>query len=88
MGDTLCPTETATALSNRAANYTLLLNPSTGFLAPRLANGDWAPDFDQYAWGDADGYTESGPWQYRLEVSLLLVFFMLLLLEDDGGSTN
>jgi len=55
-------------LSARAANWTLLLNPDTGFLAPRNMDGSFASGFDEYAWGDSRGYTESGPWQYRLEV--------------------
>ena len=38
-----------------------------------LADGSFAPDFDEFAWGDAAGYTEAGPWQYRLEVPLRLV---------------
>lgn len=57
----------AALLAARAANYTRLLEPTSGgFLMQRTAAGAFAlPDFDEVAWGG--GYTEAGPWQYRFE---------------------
>jgi predicted alpha-1,2-mannosidase len=60
--------DSAATLSARAARWPLLLNPATGFLAPKLPSGQFWGGFDQFAWGDSRGYTEGGPWQYRLEV--------------------
>lgn len=31
-------------------------------------NGSFLPTFDEFAWGPEPGYTEAGPWQYRVEV--------------------
>jgi hypothetical protein len=65
MGDT----DNAQILSDRAANWTLLLNPETGFLSPRYLDGTFKEEiFDEFGWGDSYGYTEAGPWQYRLEI--------------------
>jgi putative alpha-1,2-mannosidase len=52
----------------RANNFTALLDPARGFFTPRLKNGSFIGDFDQFAWGPGPGYTEAGPWQYRVEV--------------------
>ncbi|ARN56149.1 GH92 family glycosyl hydrolase [Sedimentisphaera salicampi] len=45
-------------LMRRSSNYKNLYNPETGFLAPRLFNGEWAghPNW---------GFTEGSPWTYR-----------------------
>jgi predicted alpha-1,2-mannosidase len=58
----------AAILMARANNFTALLDPTRGFFTPRLKNGSFIGDFDQYAWGPGPGYTEAGPWQYRVEV--------------------
>ena len=68
VADLLGHQDLAQELALRAANWTKLLDPETGFLAPRLRNGDFASDFDEFAWGDGKGYTEAGPWQYRFEI--------------------
>jgi len=61
--------ECASKLAARASNWSLLLNPRTAFLAPRARTGEFDDEaFDEFAWGDGEGYTEAGPWQYRLEV--------------------
>ena len=58
----------AKVLMARANNFTALLDPKRGFFVPRLKSGDFIADFDQFAWGPGPGYTEAGPWQYRVEV--------------------
>ena len=58
----------AAVLGARAANFSLLLDPVRGFMVPRLKNGSFVSDWDEFAWGPGPGYTEAGPWQYRLEV--------------------
>ncbi|MDP4238310.1 MAG: GH92 family glycosyl hydrolase [Bacteroidota bacterium] len=44
-------------LTGWSKNYKNLYNRATGFLAPRLYNGDWAAKAD-------DGFTEGSPWTY------------------------
>ncbi len=44
-------------LLKRAGNYRNLFNPATGMLAPRAADGTWAPD-------PTAGFTEGSPWTY------------------------
>jgi hypothetical protein len=61
-------TADAATLASRAANWSKLLDPVTGFLRARAANGAFDPNFDEFAWGPGPGYTEAGPWQYRVEV--------------------
>jgi predicted alpha-1,2-mannosidase len=58
----------AAILLARANNFTLLLDPIRGFMVPKLRNGSFISDFDEFAWGPGPGYTEAGPWQYRVEV--------------------
>ena len=58
----------AAVLMARANNFTALLDPARGFFVPRLKSGAFVSDFDQFAWGPGPGYTEAGPWQYRVEV--------------------
>ena len=58
----------AATLLARAGNFTKLLDPARGFMVPRLKNGSFVADFDEFAWGPGPGYTEAGPWQYRVEV--------------------
>lgn len=56
-------TTDATTLLARSKSYQKLWDPSTKLFRPKLTNGQWAPNFDQWAWGGE--YTEGGPWQYR-----------------------
>jgi len=59
--------DTATSLRNRAANYSLLFDFSTGFMRSRkAASGKFTEPFDEFAWGG--DYTEAGPWQYRFSI--------------------
>ena len=60
-------TDDAAILLARGNNFTALLDPSRGFMVPRLRNGSFIADFDEFAWGPGPGYTEAGPWQYRVE---------------------
>ena len=57
----------AALLEARAANYTRLLEASTGgFFVPRNSAGEFnASAWDEFAWGG--GFDEAGPWQYRFE---------------------
>ncbi|MGO8956111.1 MAG: lectin [Streptosporangiaceae bacterium] len=50
-----------TAFRNRARDWQNLLNPATGFLQPRLANGRWRPGFSPRA---SHGFVEGDSWQY------------------------
>jgi predicted alpha-1,2-mannosidase len=56
----------ATLLRARAANYTLIFEPKTGFFRTRDSSGAYLEPFDEFRWGSP--YTEAGPWQYRFEV--------------------
>jgi putative alpha-1,2-mannosidase len=58
----------AAILLARANNFPKQLDPARGFMVPRLRNGSFVADFDEFAWGPGPGYTEAGPWQYRVEV--------------------
>jgi predicted alpha-1,2-mannosidase len=49
------------ALIARSENYRKLFDPSVGFMRAKRADGSWAGDFDQFAWGGP--YVEGGPWQ-------------------------
>lgn len=61
-------TDEAQVLATRASNWTKLLDPATGFMRQRKTDGTFATQFDEFAWGPSVGYTEAGPWQYRVEV--------------------
>ena len=84
-------TSDAETLLKSSARFATLLEPTSGFMVPRNASGDFIQNFDQYGvsggrcaprasllassrshvpmqWGPGLGYTEAGPWQYRLEV--------------------
>lgn len=60
-------TDDAAALLARGNNFSALLDPVRGFMVPRLRNGSFIAQFDEFAWGPGPGYTEAGPWQYRVE---------------------
>jgi predicted alpha-1,2-mannosidase len=55
----------------RAKNYKNLFDASTGFMRPRLENGDWTEPFVPNEMGHAKrwrDYTESDPWQTTFTV--------------------
>lgn len=58
----------AEILTARANSWTKLLDPETGFFRLKNLSGRFEPEFDEFAWGPTPGYTEAGPWQYRVEV--------------------
>mmetsp|Transcript_115375 Transcript_115375/g.230032 ORF Transcript_115375/g.230032 Transcript_115375/m.230032 type:complete len:804 (-) Transcript_115375:257-2668(-) len=58
----------ATVLIERSKNWVKLLDPQTGFFRQKDKAGNFIPGFDEFAWGPGPGYTEAGPWQYRVEV--------------------
>jgi predicted alpha-1,2-mannosidase len=61
----------AEAFRKRALNYGALFDRSTGFMRPKLANGEWAVPFAgnemgySHKWRD---FTESNPWQATFAV--------------------
>ena len=61
----------AEAFRKRALNYGALFDSSTGFMRPKLANGEWAVPFAgnemgySHKWRD---FTESNPWQATFAV--------------------
>jgi len=58
----------AKVLIERSRNWIKLLDPETGFFRNKDKDGNFIPGFDEFAWGPGPGYTEGGPWQYRVEV--------------------
>lgn len=53
--------------SQRAENYLNVWDESTGFMRPKLANGEWETPFDPLAAPedlDKRNYTEANAWQY------------------------
>jgi predicted alpha-1,2-mannosidase len=58
-------------LIERAKNYKNLFDASTGFMRPRLENGDWTEPFVPNEMGHSKrwrDYTESDPWQTTFTV--------------------
>src|SRR5215469_36948 len=56
----------AELLRTRSTNYRHYFNPASGFMEPKLLNGDWARPFDPIELGhskDWRDYTESNAWQ-------------------------
>jgi predicted alpha-1,2-mannosidase len=61
----------AIALRRRALKYGVLFDKSTGFMRPKLANGEWAVPFASNEMGHSPqwrDYTESNPWQATFAV--------------------
>jgi predicted alpha-1,2-mannosidase len=56
----------ADVFHKRSMTYRLLFDKSTGFMRPKLANGEWAEPFASNEMGHSSkwrDYTESNPWQ-------------------------
>lgn len=56
----------AALLRARSANYRHYFNPASGFMEPKLENGEWARPFDPIEMGHSKNwrdYTESNAWQ-------------------------
>lgn len=57
--------------AKRSRNYTNVFNKDTGFMSPRLSNGEWVPDFDPKLSGGQGGrayFAECNSWTYTLHV--------------------
>ena len=52
--------------ARRAMNYRNLFDPSHNLMRGRLENGEWAPDFNPFKWGNA--FTEGNSWHYTWSV--------------------
>ena len=58
--------EEAALLRKRSANYRSYFNPASGFMEPKLEDGEWARPFDPIEMGHSKqwrDYTESNAWQ-------------------------
>lgn len=56
----------AALLQSRSTNYRRYFNPASGFMEPKLENGEWAAPFDPIEMGHSTewrDYTESNAWQ-------------------------
>jgi len=52
--------------AERAFNYKNLFDKNYNLMRGKLANGDWAPNFNPFKWGDA--FTEGNSWHYSWSV--------------------
>ena len=52
--------------AKRAMNYKNIYDPEYKLMRGRLANGEWAPNFNPFKWGDA--FTEGNSWHYTWSV--------------------
>ena len=52
--------------AKRAMNYKNLFDPEYKLMRGRLSNGEWAPNFNPFKWGDA--FTEGNSWHYTWSV--------------------
>ena len=52
--------------AQHAMNYKNLFDKEHNLMRGKLANGEWAPDFNPFKWGDA--FTEGNSWHYTWSV--------------------
>ena len=52
--------------AEHAMNYKNLFDKSYNLMRGKLANGEWAPNFNPFKWGDA--FTEGNSWHYSWSV--------------------
>ena len=52
--------------AEHAMNYKNLFNKEYNLMRGKLANGEWAPNFNPFKWGDA--FTEGNSWHYSWSV--------------------
>lgn len=60
-----------THFAKRAANYKNVFNPTTGFMSPKMADGNWVPGFDPITGGRQAGrdyFAECNSWVYTFHV--------------------
>ena len=70
----------AAIFRKRALTYRNLYDPSTGFMRPKLAAGDWAVPFANNEMGHSSkwrDYTESNPWQATFAVQHALQVLLI-----------
>jgi predicted alpha-1,2-mannosidase len=66
VADKLGHADDAALLRKRSANYRAYFNAASGFMEPKLENGEWARPFDPIEMGHGKewhDYTESNAWQ-------------------------
>jgi predicted alpha-1,2-mannosidase len=56
--------DTAATFAKRAENWRNVFNPHTGFVQPKLADGNFREPFDPARAGADSGFTEGNSWQY------------------------
>ena len=57
---------------NRSKNYRNVFNPANGFMAPKMANGQWIEPFDPQLSGGVGSrsfYTENNAWTWNFSVT-------------------
>ncbi len=60
------PEEEIKVYGEHAMNYKNLFDPEYNLMRGRLANGEFAPNFNPFKWGDA--FTEGNSWHYSWSV--------------------
>ncbi|MBQ2460047.1 MAG: glycoside hydrolase family 92 protein, partial [Bacteroidaceae bacterium] len=60
------PEKEIRVFAERAMNYKNLFDPTYNLMRGKLENGEWAPDFNPFKWGDA--FTEGNSWHYTWSV--------------------
>lgn len=66
LADLLGETDDAIEFKRRAMNYSHVYDSISGFMRPRMLNGEWHSPFDPYRWGGP--YTEGNAIQYSWSV--------------------
>ncbi|MBW8325260.1 MAG: GH92 family glycosyl hydrolase [Prolixibacteraceae bacterium] len=73
--------------SNRSKNYRNVFNPATGFMAPKMANGEWIEPFDPQLSGGIGSrsfYAENNAWTWNFSVPHDIPDLIGLLGGNDG----
>ncbi|TKG94102.1 glycoside hydrolase family 92 protein [Puteibacter caeruleilacunae] len=60
------PQEEIDRFKKRAQNYKNLFDPSVNFMRGKQKDGNWMPNFDEFAWGGV--FTEGSSWHYTWSV--------------------
>lgn len=73
--------------TNRSKNYRNVFNPATGFMAPKMANGEWIEPFDPQLSGGIGSrsfYAENNAWTWNFSVPHDIPDLIGLLGGNDG----
>lgn len=73
--------------TNRSKNYRNVFNPATGFMAPKMANGEWIEPFDPQLSGGIGSrsfYAENNAWTWNFSVQHDIPDLIGLLGGNDG----